>query len=71
MYLEQQFITLSDGFIRAIVLSKQNVIGLNFADVVSKMLEKDISYRPPLLPELDLWLQSMEKSSDRLRKKDD
>lgn len=70
MYLEQQFITLSDGFIRAVVLSKQNVIGLNFADVVGKMLEKDPSYRPSMMPELDLWLESMEKSSDRLRKKD-
>lgn len=70
MYLEQQFITLSDGFIRAVVLSKQNVIGLNFADVIGKMLEKDPSYRPPMMPELELWLQSMDKSSDRLRKKD-
>lgn len=69
MYLEQQFISLSDNFIRAIVLSKQNVIGLNFNEVVSKMLEKDQSYRPQILPELELWLTSMEKSSDRLKKK--
>lgn len=70
MYLEQQFISLTDGFIRAVVLSKQNVIGLNFSEVVSKMLEKDQSYRPEILPELELWLNSMEKSSDRLKKKD-
>lgn len=71
MYLEQQFITLGDGFVRAVVLSKQHVIGLNFTEVVSKMLNKDVSYRPEILPELDLWLQSMEKSSERLRSKDD
>lgn len=70
MYLEQQFISLSDGFIRAVVLSKQNVIGLNFCEVVSKMLDKDQSYRPQILPELELWLTSMEKSSERLKKKD-
>lgn len=70
MYLEQQFISLTDGFIRAVVLSKQNVIGLNFCEVVSKMLGKDQSYRPEVLPELELWLSSMEKSSDRLKKKD-
>lgn len=70
MYLEQQFISLTDGFIRAVVLSKQNVIGLNFCEVVSKMLEKDQSYRPDILPELELWLTSMEKSSERLKKKD-
>lgn len=70
MYLEQQFITLRDGFVRAVVLSKQNVIGLNFAETVGKMLNQDASYRPPMLPELQTWLQSMEQSSNRLKKKE-
>lgn len=70
MYLEQQFVSLKDGFIRAVVLSKQNVIGMNFSEVVAKMLDKDQSYRPSMLPELEDWLSSMEKSSERLKKKD-
>lgn len=37
---------------------------------MAKLTGKDESYRPPVLPELEDWLSSMEKSSNRLRKKD-
>lgn len=70
LYIEQQFITLSDGFVRAIVLSKQGTIGLNVPEIMAKLTGKDISYRPTPPSELEDWLQSMEKSSARLRKKD-
>ncbi|KAJ8922817.1 hypothetical protein NQ315_007852 [Exocentrus adspersus] len=70
LYIEQQFITLSDGFIRAVVLSKQGTIGLNVPEIMAKLTGKDISYRPTPPEELQDWLSSMEKSSARLRKKD-
>ncbi|KAJ8973110.1 hypothetical protein NQ317_014449 [Molorchus minor] len=69
LYIEQQFIT-SDGFIRAIVLSKQGTIGLNVPEVMAKLTGKDVSYRPTPPEELQDWLTSMEKSSARLRKSD-
>ncbi|CAG9856396.1 unnamed protein product [Phyllotreta striolata] len=70
LYIEQQFITLRDGFIRAIVLSKQSTIGLNVPEIMAKLTGCDVSYRPNPPDELQDWLASMEKSSNRLRKKD-
>lgn len=70
LYIEQQFITLHDGFIRAVVLSKQGTIGLNVPEIMAKLTGKDVSYRPSPPEELTDWLTSMEKSSARLRKKD-
>lgn len=68
LFIEQRFITF-DGFIRAIVLSKQGTIGFNVPEVMSKLTGKDISYRPVPPPELQDWLTSIEKSSERLKKK--
>ncbi|XP_050297926.1 protein THEM6 [Anthonomus grandis grandis] len=70
LYIEQQFITLSDNFIRAIVWSKQNTIGLNVPEIMARLGSHDVSYRPPTPPELADWISSMEKSSASLRKKD-
>lgn len=69
LYLEQQFIT-NDGFIRAIVHSQQKTIGINVPEIMAKLMGKDLSYRPEILPELQQWLESIETSSNRLRKKD-
>ncbi|XP_065336505.1 protein THEM6 [Cloeon dipterum] len=62
IYLEQHFVTLSDGFIRAVALSKQNIVGVN----VNQML-KDYP-KPQQTLDLTQWLQSIETSSERLRK---
>ncbi|KAF7275117.1 hypothetical protein GWI33_012168 [Rhynchophorus ferrugineus] len=70
LYIEQQFVTLRDGFVRAVVLSKQTTIGLNVPEIIAKLTGKDVSYRPTPPPELEDWLSSMEKSSERLRKKE-
>lgn len=70
LFLEQQFVTLTDGFVRAIIISKQNTLGINIPEVMAKLNGKDVSYRPPTPPELEDWIQSMEKSSARLRKKE-
>lgn len=69
LYIEQQFVTLRDNFVRAVVLSKQTTIGLNVPEIMAKLTGKDVSYRPTPPPELEDWLTSMDKSSERLRKK--
>lgn len=70
MYLENQFITLNDGFIRATVLNKQSIVGLNMKEIIPKMLGKDKDYTLTAPEELELWIKSMEISSAKLRKKD-
>ncbi|CAG9833667.1 unnamed protein product [Diabrotica balteata] len=70
MYIEQQFVTLHDNFIRAVILSKQTTIGLNVPELMAKLTGCNVSYRPPLPEELKDWLSSIEKSSNKLRKKE-
>lgn len=70
IYLEQQFVTASDNFVRAVCLSKQTIIGLNVEQLMAKLMNKDPSYRPEIHDDLRLWMQSMEASSAKLRKKD-
>jgi len=62
IYIEQQFVTLTDNFVRAVALSKQNIVGVD----VDKML-KDLP-KPEQSLDLTQWLQSIETSSQRLRK---
>ncbi|XP_066145158.1 protein THEM6 [Euwallacea fornicatus] len=69
LFMEQQFVTLSDNFVRAIILSKQSIIGINLPEVLGKLTGKDVAYRPTPLPELEDWIKSIEKSSARLKKK--
>ncbi|EFN87768.1 protein THEM6 [Harpegnathos saltator] len=67
-YVEQQFISLSDNFIRAVVLSRQTVTGLKIPvqDIVAD-IEPEVQ-RPAPTKELQLWLDSMEESSQHLKK---
>lgn len=70
LYLEQQFITLNDNFVRAIALSKQNIVGVNVCDLLKSLLGDE--YKDPEKPaELDHWLESIEISSAKLREKKD
>jgi len=67
-YLEHKFIT-PDGFVRAVVISKQTTIGVGAVDLV-KAIAKD-NYKDPVMPlELQQYLTSLETMSDKLRKKD-
>lgn len=66
IYLEQQFITLADGFVRAVALSKQCITNCNVIDVMKKFPEGKTA--PAMPEELRLWLQAIEVSSDKLRK---
>lgn len=67
-YVEQQFISLTDNFIRAVVLSRQTVTGLNtpVEEIVAEIDPK--ARRPEPTKELQLWLDSMEESSQSLKK---
>lgn len=67
-YIEQQFISLLDNFVRAVVLSRQTVTGLKVSlhDIITE-LEPE-TRRPEPTKELRLWLESMEESSRSLKK---
>ncbi|KAB0798963.1 hypothetical protein PPYR_06849 [Photinus pyralis] len=71
IYLEQRFISLRDKFIKAVVFSKQGVVGVNAAEIVNKLLNKDDDYRPEKSEELEHFIKCLDASSMRLRKKDD
>ncbi|KAL5286778.1 THEM6 family protein [Megaselia abdita] len=67
LYLEQKFITLSDGFVRAVAMSKQCITNCNVIRVMEKFPEsKNITDMPE---EFSLWLKAIEVSSEKLRKK--
>ncbi|XP_072940497.1 protein THEM6-like [Epargyreus clarus] len=65
LFIEQKFITLNDGFVRAIVLSRQNLLETD----VSALLD-NADDKPECPEEIKHWLESIEISSARLRKKD-
>lgn len=69
IYLEQQFVTLRDGFVRAVVLSKQNIVGVNVNDIMAKLVGSDVK-KPEIPEELEHWLKAIEVSSAKLRKSD-
>lgn len=66
IYLEQQFITLADGFVRAVALSKQCITNCNVIDVLKNFPEGQNI--PEMPKELKLWLEAIEVSSEKLRK---
>ncbi|KAK9297070.1 hypothetical protein QLX08_009090 [Tetragonisca angustula] len=67
-YLEHEFISLTDNFVRAVVLSRQTVT--NLKTPVSELIAElePNAQRPALTKELELWIASMEKSSQRYKK---
>lgn len=68
IYLEHKFITVSDKFVRAIIISKLNIIGLkmNLTDLL-KILDPEIEELEA--PEdLKHWLQYIDASSQKLKK---
>lgn len=68
LFIEQKFITLSDGFVRAVVLSRQNLINID-ADTLLKNIP-GAEVKPECPEEIKHWLEAIEISSARLRKKD-
>ncbi|XP_073829593.1 protein THEM6 [Musca autumnalis] len=66
IYLEQQFVTLADGFVRAVAMSKQCITNCNVMDIMKTYPEA--GKRPEMPEELKLWLDAIEVSSQKLRK---
>uniref|UniRef100_U5EXY0 Protein THEM6 n=1 Tax=Corethrella appendiculata TaxID=1370023 RepID=U5EXY0_9DIPT len=67
IYLEQKFITLSDGFVRAIALSKQCITNCDVLELMKEMNDGE-DKRPDVPEDLKLWLDAIEVSSQKLRK---
>ncbi|XP_046678738.1 protein THEM6 [Homalodisca vitripennis] len=65
-YVEQRFVTPHDGFVRAAVLSKQVMLRARADEMVTTLCGGQVE-KPALTPDLDLWIKSMEASSERLR----
>ncbi|XP_055316202.1 protein THEM6-like isoform X2 [Sitodiplosis mosellana] len=65
IYLEQKFITF-DGFVRAIAMSKQNITNCNVVQLMNGFQGGEKIPDPP--QELQLWLNAIEVSSEKLRK---
>lgn len=68
LFIEQKFITLNDGFVRAIVLSRQNLINVDAETLFKGIPGAD--QKPECPEEIKHWLQAIEISSAKLRKKD-
>ncbi|ALC49109.1 CG4666 [Drosophila busckii] len=66
IYLEQTFVTLADGFVRAVALSKQCITNCNVLELMQNYPEA--KQRPEMPAELKLWLDAIELSSQKLRK---
>lgn len=68
-YLEHEFISLTDGFVRAVVFSKQTVTGslkVTVPEIIAEI--EPNAQRPEMTKDLELWLNSMEESSQRYKK---
>ena len=63
LFFEQKFVSLHDGFVRAIATSMNTVVG---GDVL-EMMEQFGHPQPPCPPDIQKWLDSMEITSSSLR----
>ncbi|XP_012263150.1 protein THEM6-like isoform X2 [Athalia rosae] len=69
-YLEHKFITLSDNFIRAIFISKQQLTGIEIGtSEIINLVDPDLQV-PEAPEDLKLWIKYNEASSKKLRKSD-
>lgn len=66
LYLEHKFVTF-DGFVRAVVLSKQDLVNVDFETLLKSI--PDAGVKPECPEEISYWIQALETSSARLRKK--
>ncbi|XP_046743224.1 protein THEM6-like [Diprion similis] len=70
IYLEHKFITLSDNFVRAIAISKQNITGLEVtvSELISIVDPESVQLEAP--EDLKHWLEYINASSQKLKKSD-
>lgn len=69
-YMEQKFIDLKNNFIYAIALNRQTITGLktSIQEIIANIEPKICISKPT--KEFKLWLQSIEESSQNLRKQE-
>ncbi|XP_045765174.1 protein THEM6-like isoform X2 [Maniola jurtina] len=67
LFIEQKFVTF-DGFVRAIVLSRQNLVNVDVESLLKNI--PGVEVKPDCSQEIKYWLQAIEASSVRLRNKD-
>jgi len=65
-YLEHRFV--KDGFVHAIVLIKNNVLGPKRPDEIVEILYGEKKSSPEIPSDIQLWIQSNAASSAMLRK---
>jgi len=64
LYFEQKFVSLADGFVRAVALCKNTVVGGSVTD----MMQAQGCNIPIKMPkEVELWMQSQEVTAGKLR----
>jgi len=64
LYFEQRFVTLKDGFVRAVALCKNTVVGGSVREMMASL---KVHVPPPCPEEVGIWLRSQEVSSIKLR----
>jgi len=64
LYFEQSFVSLHDGFVRAVALCKNTVVG---GSVVQMLAGLGVKHVPQMPKEVELWLACQEITSTRLR----
>ncbi|XP_034824476.2 protein THEM6-like [Maniola hyperantus] len=67
LFIEQKFVTF-DGFVRAIILSRQNLVNVDVETLLKNI--PGVEIKPDCSQEIKYWLQAIEASSMRLRNKD-
>merc|ERR1712240_925936 len=68
LYFEQSFVSLHDGFVRAVAICKNTVVGGNVFEMLASVGAKSA---PAMPKEVELWLASQEITSSRLRSSKD
>ncbi|XP_055587775.1 protein THEM6-like [Uranotaenia lowii] len=66
LFLEQRFVSLGDGFVRAVAICRQPIVGANLGDVMADFEQNKHKPEPPPV-EIRHWLDAIEESSLKLR----
>ncbi|XP_076760387.1 protein THEM6 [Xylocopa sonorina] len=68
VYLQHEFINLFDGFVYTVAMAKQTVTGLpvSMAELIAEV--DPTAQRPELTKDAQLWIDSMQESSQKYKK---
>ena len=83
LFFEQSFVSLHDGFVRAVAICKNTVVGGSVVEMLASVGAKSAPAMPkevrirwakfcdPIIHQVELWLASQEITSSRLRSSKD